>query len=298
MAYPLIAPYNGASFTSTIHSDSYPFISKSNHRGHNVFITGGSRGIGRAIALSFAKAGAASIGLGDIVDDFGSLSQDVAAAARSAAVEPPKLVLTKLDVTKSASVSNAAELIKEEFNSRLDVIVNNAGFMTPALPVTESDEDTWWRTFEVNLKGVYLISKYFLPLLLDTNGGLKTLVNINSVASHNLRPMASAYGISKAAALRFTEFLLVEAADRGLLAYSVHPGGVLTELAEKGMPKETLAALGDTPEIAGDTVTWLTQERRDWLAGRYLSCTWDMEEILRRKEDIERGDLLKVRLIL
>lgn len=127
---------------------------------------------------------------------------------------------------------------------------------------------------------------------------LKTVVNINSVASHNLRPHASAYGTSKLAALRLTDFLLVEAADQGLLAYSVHPGGVLTELAENNMPKSTLAALVDAPELAGDTVVWLTQQRRDWLAGRYLSCTWDMEELMAKKDCIVTKDLLKVKLVL
>lgn len=163
--------------------------------------------------------------------------------------------------------------------------------MKPALPVIDSDEGLWWRTFQVNLKGVYIVSKHFLPLLLDTPSGQKPLVNINSVASHDLRPMASAYGTSKAAVLRLTEFLLVEAAEKGLLAYSVHPDGILTELAEQGMLKETLAALGDKPEMAADTVTWLTQERRDWLAGRYLSCTWDMEEVMKRREEDTKQEI-------
>lgn len=248
--------------------------------------------------MSFAKAGASSIGLGDIVDTFGSLSQDLVSTAKAGGHGAPNVALIKLDVTDSASVREAAETIRQRFGGKLDVIVNNAGFMTPALAVTDSDEESWWRTFEVNVKGVYLTSKFFLPLLLSSDGGMKTLVNINSVASHNLRPMASAYGTSKSAVLRLTEFLLVEAAEKGLLAYSMHPGGILTELAEKGMPKETLAALGDTPEMAGDTVAWLTQERRAWLAGRYLSCTWDMEEVVNRIEEIEKGDLLKVRLVL
>lgn len=237
--------------------------------------------------------------------DTTQLTQEICSAAAEAghhSLSPPTVLHVRLDATDSSSVRAAAEEVNAILDGKLDIIVNNAGFMTPALAIPASDEDMWWRTFEVNLKGPYLIAKYFLPLLLrngdNETAALKTVVNINSVASHNLRPHASAYGTSKLAVLRLTEFLLVEAAEKGLLAYSVHPGGVLTELAEKGMPKDTLAALGDAPELAGDTVAWLTQQRRDWLAGRYLSCTWDTEELMAKKDCIVAKDLLKVKLVL
>ena len=80
------------------------------------------------------------------------------------------------------------------------------------------------------------MSKAFTSLLLGTSDGLKTIVNINSIAAHNLRPEASAYGTSKSAVLKFTEFLLGEQADQGLLAFSVHPGAIMSKLAE-AMPE-------------------------------------------------------------
>lgn len=79
------------------------------------------------------------------------------------------------------------------------------------------------------------------------------------------------------------------------MALCVHPGGVATELA-KGMPEGMHAALTDSVELAGDTIVWLTAERREWLAGRYVSVTWDMQELEGKREEIERGDLLKVRM--
>lgn len=168
------------------------------------------------------------------------------------------------------------------------------------------------------------MSKFFAPLLTVTVDGLKTMANINSVTAHNLRPEPSAYGTLKSAVLKFTEFLLFEQAKEGLLAFSVHPGGVLTQLAE-AMPKDTHAGrfliscsfhelnfslvtvgwklnncLGftDKPEFAGNTVAFLTQRRREWLAGRHLCCTWDMEELLARKDENVQGNELKVRLVL
>lgn len=263
-----------------------------------MLITGGTRGIGRSIAVAFAGAGAASVAVADISEEFDKLAHDMIAAARASGFEPPQIILHKLDVTDEESVRKCAALIQGEFKGKLDVLVNNAGFMTPALSVPESDTETWWRTMEVNLKGPYLMGKYFVPLLLATPDGPQTIVNVNSVAAHNLRPMASAYGTSKFAALKLTEFLLVEAADRGLVAYCVHPGGILTELAEKAMPAETLGGLKDSPELPAATIAWLTSERRDWLSGRYLSATWDMEELLARKAEIVGGDKLKVRLVV
>jgi NAD(P)-dependent dehydrogenase (short-subunit alcohol dehydrogenase family) len=69
--------------------------------------------------------------------------------------------------------------------------------MTRALPVVEADEELWWKTFKVNQKGIFLMSKFFTPLLTATVDGLKTMVNVNSVAAHNLRPEASTCGTSK-----------------------------------------------------------------------------------------------------
>ncbi|KAK8071489.1 hypothetical protein PG997_011692 [Apiospora hydei] len=291
----------GVNFTSKIHTEPYPYITQSQHAGHNVLITGGARGIGRAIAVAFARAGASGIAVADISEEaFGNLAADLLGAAKANGhKEYPQLILHQLDVADEASVQRCAALVREEFQGRLDILVNNAGYMTAALSMPESDPDTWWRTFEVNLKGLYLMSKYFAPLLVASSGGGQ-MININSVAAHNLRPHASAYGTSKLAALKLTEFLMVEAGqqEQGLLAYSVHPGAVLTDLARDGMPAKTLAGLTDGPELVAETVAWLTGERREWLAGRYVSATWDMEELMARREEIVEGDKLKVRLVV
>lgn len=191
--------------------------------------------------MSFARAGAAFIGLG-CPDSFdGNVKSEIESAAKEAGrPSSPMVLCLDLDVTSSKSVAEAAAQVQKASPRGLDVLVNNAGFMTPALPVVEADEDAWWKTFEVNLKGIFLMSKFFTPLLTATVDGLKTMVNINSVAAHNLRPEASAYGTSKWAVLKFTEFMLVEQAKEGLLAFSVHPGGIMTQLAE-AMPRETHA---------------------------------------------------------
>lgn len=95
--------------------------------------------------------------------------------------------------------------------------------------------------------------------------------------------------------IRFSEFIVEEYGEQGVVAISVHPGGVPTNLAAN-MPDHMRQVLVDTPELAGDTLAWLTQEKQQWLNGRYVSVTWDMPELFARKEEIVNGDKLKVRL--
>lgn len=89
--------------------------------------------------------------------------------------------------------------------------------------------------YEINLKGVYLPTKAFLPLMLK--GGEKTIVNVSSAGAHLLTPGGSGYQTTKFALLRFTEYIMVEYGERGMLAYCVHPGEIMTHLASK-IPKE------------------------------------------------------------
>jgi len=286
----------GANFTPTEHHDTYAFIS-TKHRdlsGRSVFITGASKGIGRETALSFAKAGASYIGLA-ARSSFASLEPELHDAARAAGHSAPKLLTVSLDVTEAESVEAAAKRVRSEFG-RLDVLVNNAGRLEEPKPIGESDPESWWRTYEVNIKGPYLLARAFLPLLLETVDGLKTILNVSSVGAHLIRPGMSSYQSSKLTLLRLGEFIQTEYGNQGILCYGVHPGGVLTELASS-MAKELHPLLRDKPQLAADTIVWLTGERRDWLAGRYVSANWDMEELESKREEIVKGDLLKVRLV-
>jgi NAD(P)-dependent dehydrogenase (short-subunit alcohol dehydrogenase family) len=249
--------------------------------------------VGRATAISFAKAGAAGIALG-ARSDFESLETEIQSAAKAAGKKVPKLLKIKLDVTSYKDVQAAAKETEEEFG-KVDILINNAGYLSNFEPIGESDEDDYWRNYEINLRGVYWMTKAFLPLLLKSNE--KTIVNLSSIGANGLRPGASGYQVTKFALLRFTEFTMADHGDQGILAYCVHPGGVLTDMGQK-MPKETHVLLGDKAEVAADTMCFLTTERREWLAGRYISCTWDMLELLSRKDEIVNGNKLVQRMIV
>ncbi|PMD17143.1 NAD(P)-binding protein [Hyaloscypha hepaticicola] len=285
--------FNGKTFCAS-HTDTYPAIdpvTKSNHTGHYVLITGASKGVGRATALSFAKAGAAGIALA-ARSSFGTLSSEILSAAKAANKPPPKILELQMDLMSYASVEAAAKTIEKEFG-RLDILINNAGFLGPFEEIVDSDINKWWMNYEVNLRGTYWVSKAVLPLMLK--GGEKTIVNVASAGAHSVGAGASGYAGSKYALLRFTEFLMSEYTEVGLLAYSVHPCGAETELG-LGMPARMYHVFTDTLEIGADTLCFLTAEKRDWLAGRYVNCPWDMPEFLSREKEIVEGDKLKMRM--
>lgn len=223
-----------------------------------------------------------------------ALEGELQDAAKKAGHPAPKVLSVKLDVTSATSVDAAATQVKEAFGG-LDILMNNAGYLETWKSIGDSDPEDWWKTYEINVKGPYLCTRSFLPVLLNTNGGLKTIVNTSSVGAHFVAPGASSYQSTKLAVLRLSEFTQQEYKDQGILCYPIHPGGVQTDLANS-MPEHMHGVLIDQPQLAADTVVWLTKERREWLGGRYVSVTWDMEELLRKKDEILKGDLLKVRM--
>lgn len=285
----------GFTWISKIHNDTYPTITAARCKQHGraVFVTGASKGIGRAIAIAFAQAGTSFIALGARTS-LDAVETAVLDAATSAGHPPPQILKLVLDVSDEQSVSDAAAEVKRAFG-RLDILVNNAGRVEKWVPLAETDPKSWWSTWEVNLKGTYLMTRAMLPLMLL--GGEKTIINMNSIGAHLTRPGASAYQTGKLAILRLTQFTSVEYAAQGVLAFAIHPGAVDTELASR-LPEDTKAKLVDSPELSADTIVWLTQEKQFWLAGRYLSATWDVTELMARKEEIVQGDKLKVKLVL
>ena len=122
---------------------------------------------------------------------------------------------------------------------------------------------------------------------------------MSSVGAHLIGPGFSAYQPSKLALVRFTEFLQAEYAAQGLTAVSIHPGNVETGILAPigGVPKGLEHVVVETPELAADTVIFLTTGERRWLGGRYVNVTWDMPQLMEKEEEIVEGDKLKVRLV-
>ena len=280
------------SYVSDRH-DTYPFIdpTKADMRGKSVFITGASRGCGKAAAIAFAQAGCTRIAVA-ARSDLDDVVAAVKAAARDDSVEM-QVVAVKVDVTSTESMAAAAAEVGAAFGGALDAVIANAGYLEAWADMHDSDPVDWWKSWEVNVEGVYLTAKHFAPLLIKSE--TKLFVAVSSIAAHLIRRSASSYHLNKFAVIRFIEYLNEEYADEGIVAVSVHPGGVKTDLG-LSMPDFMHEFLIDTPELFADTMVWLANQRREWLGGRFINANWDMEELEGKKGDVVGRDLFKFRM--
>ena len=168
-------------FTSVRH-DTYPYIdpSKVDLKGKHILITGASKGVGKAIAISYAKAGASGIAIA-ARSSLEAVTKEVKEAAANSGRPEPEVLALKLDVTDRANVEAAAQEASKAFNGRLDILINNAGYLSSFKGIPDSDPDDWWHDWEVNVKGVYLVTRAFWPLLLKSS--LKIILNLSSVGA-------------------------------------------------------------------------------------------------------------------
>lgn len=286
-------------FTTKVHSDTYSAISPKSYPAplnKSVFIVGASKGLGKAAAISFAQAGASHIAIG-ARSSLSSAKEEILVAAAEAKRPAPKVLCVELDITSQSSTENAAKSIEKEFG-KLDIVIIYVGILGAGNLIADSDPEEWWNVWTVNLKGPYMATRAILPLLLK--GGDKTIVAVSSVGAHLYSKGRSSYQSSKLAILRFMEFVTKEYGDQGVVGYSIHPGNVVTDIVggEEGLPEFLKPVFTETPQLSGDTVVFLTSEKRDWLSGRYVNCTWDMVEFVAKKNEIVKGDKLKVRMVL
>jgi NAD(P)-dependent dehydrogenase (short-subunit alcohol dehydrogenase family) len=181
-----------------------------------------------------ARAGASYLAVG-ARSDLSRVAKDAEVAALSANRAAPKFLPINLDIADPKSVEDAAAAVEKAFG-RCDIVVNNAGIIGDFALIGDSNPDAWWRVLEVNLRGPYLVSRAFLPLLLKT--GDAYVVNISSVGAHLVGPRLSAYQTSKLSLLRFSEFLNAEYAGKGVISFAIHPGNIPTDImgGPEGVP--------------------------------------------------------------
>ncbi|KAH7255055.1 hypothetical protein NW759_012650 [Fusarium solani] len=280
--------------TSVVHCDTYQAIdpTKSDLRGKTVLITGASRGLGQAMGISFAKAGASRFVI-VARSDISTTAEAIKSTSRKVGHSEPEILAIQADCSSPESVEALAGQVKQAFG-HLDIVINNAAILSMQ-PILESDPAEWMKVLTVNVFGPYLVVRALLPLLLK--GESKTIVNVCSVGAHCVTPTISAYQISKLAVLRLTEFICAEHDNDGIVAYSIHPGNVPTTMGSvDDLPPVYRPVFVETPELSADSLVFLTSQRRPWLAGRYINLTWDLPELIAKQDEIVRGDKLKVRL--
>lgn len=196
-----------------------------------IMVTGGGRGIGRAIALAFAEPGAVVA----IASRSAGQLERTAAEIRERGADA---IALQMDVRDGRAVAAGFDALKERV-PRLDVLVNNAG-VGGGQPVSGSDEDAWRRIIDTNVTGTYLVSRAALPLMQEGR-----IINMSSVLGRFGVPGYTAYCASKHAIIGFTRALALELAPRAITVNAICPGWVDTDMAVEGMTLGA-AAMGTT----------------------------------------------------
>lgn len=190
-------------------------------KGKVALITGGARGIGKAIAECFARKGA------DLV--IADISSDSAAAtAKELTALGIRASALKLDVSKSDEVAAAFGEIMKQFG-RLDILVNNAGITRDGLLLRMKEED-WDAVISINLKGVFLCSKEAVRVMVKQKHG--RIINIASVVAFMGNPGQANYSASKAGIIGLTKTTAREYASRGITVNAVAPGFIATAMTD------------------------------------------------------------------
>jgi 3-oxoacyl-[acyl-carrier protein] reductase len=226
--------------------------------GKTALVTGGSRGIGRAIALELGRAGASVVvGYHAGADEAEAVAQEAGGRAVQADVSDPE---------------QAKRLVEEAGD--LDVLVNNAGVTRDGLLARMSDED--WRTvLETNLSSVYFTCRAVIRGMMKRKAG--SIVNVSSIVGIHGNLGQTNYGASKAGIIGFTKSLAREVGSRNVRANVVAPGYVhsrLTdaipdEMREAMMQNTPLGKLGDPEDIAG-AVRFLCSDEASFITGEVL----------------------------
>ena len=264
--------------------------------GRVAVVTGGGRGIGRAIALALATAGASTAVLARTKAEVGKTVEIIEQTGGRA---QPFVA----DVTDAIGVGATMARIERELGP-ISLLVNNAARPGPIGPFCETDVEDWWRALRVNLQGPMLCSRAVLPGMISRRHG--RIVNIAS----NSAPIAyfSSYVTSKTALIRFTETVAEEVRAHGVRMFSVAPGTVRTAMSEhslrspegqKWLPwfRRIFDEGLDVPEErSARLILELASGRADRLSGRFLSVWDDLDVLLQGHKEIEENNLLSLRI--
>ncbi|KAH7063849.1 putative oxidoreductase ucpA [Paraphoma chrysanthemicola] len=262
--------------------------------GKVVLITGAGRGIGRSMAIQYALANVSTI-----IISARTASELDEVQARLQEVNPRVQVWKEVfSVLDHGAVKDLAKRVTEELG-RLDILINNAGMSRDWTPTHEIDPEDYWNVMELNVRGPILLTHAFLPLLLktaETNSVHVNLINVTSIGAITVSPGGGPYGISKLALQRQCEFLGIEYGAKGLNVVGIHPGVVETKLAKE--VKALASLMTDGPDLSGGFVVWLSAADRSWLNGRYVSATWDVDALEKKRSEIVEGDQLKMKMVV
>jgi NAD(P)-dependent dehydrogenase (short-subunit alcohol dehydrogenase family) len=206
-------------------------------KGKSAVITGGDSGIGRAVAIAFAREGA------DVLISYLSEDEDAQDTARLVEDAGQKAVLVPGDVSAPEHCRDIISRAVEEFG-KIDVLVNNAAYQMTRNSLEEISDDEWDYTFRTNISAMFYLCKAALPHM----GPGSSIIGSSSVNSDMPSPTLAPYAATKAAIANFTASLAQMLGEKGIRVNSVAPGPIWTPLIPSTMPEEKVKKFGeDTP---------------------------------------------------
>jgi NAD(P)-dependent dehydrogenase (short-subunit alcohol dehydrogenase family) len=266
-----------------------------------VLITGGGRGIGAAVAQSFAREGS---NLALVARTAGEI-ETVAASCRSCGVQALALVA---DVSRPEEIAAAVRAAEKSLGP-IDVLVSAAGVYGPIGPLVENDLDAWANALSVNLMGTVYALHAVLPGMIERRQGV--VISFSGGGAVAPFPRFSAYAASKAAVVRLTETVAEEVREYGIRVNAIAPGAVNTRLLDEVLAAgdragrdfhrkalEQKANGGTPPERAAELALFLASPEARGITGRLLSAVWDDWKTLgARSGDLEKSALYTLRRI-
>lgn len=204
-------------------------------KGKVAVVTGSGAGIGRAAVLAFAREGA-NVAIVDWNEQLGQATVEEVRrlAPAEAGQDSGRAIFIKADVSKAADAQNIAQATFDAFG-RIDILHNNAGIQTYGT-VVSTDEDTWDRTLSVNLKSIYLVSKYVIPHIIERGGG--AVINTASIQAWACLANSAAYVASKGGVLALTREMALDFAPHKIRVNSILPGSIDTPMLQFAASQE------------------------------------------------------------
>jgi len=244
-------------------------------KGKVALITGASRGIGRAIAIEFAREGASAITIGYLKSN-----REAIRVKRLLVRFGTKVLLVKCDISKRTCVKSLVDRTLRSFG-KIDILVNNAGILQQK-PFEEITEEEWDRVFEVNLKAPFMLIQEVIPHMVKQKWG--RIINIASIGGQWGGNLAVHYAAAKAALISLTLSIARIYSKYGITSNAVSPGLVLTDMAKKeinseiGKEKLKLIPLGRfaKPEEIAKAVVFLASEEASYITGQTINVNGGM----------------------
>jgi len=207
-------------------------------------VTGAGRGIGKAIAEAYAAEGAHVVCAARSVDEIDKVAKTIGGSA------------IPCDVSDEKSIQSLIDNVVDQ-HGRIDILVNNAGAVA-RLPVHELPVEEWDTVLNVNLRGLFLCTKYALIPMLSRKTGC--IINISSGAGVSGPPNRSAYAASKHGVMGFTKVLVAEYLRKGIRSHVILPDATVSQMRSEGYPTEDPDSLIQADDIADAAVFLATQK--------------------------------------